>query len=276
MSKSITPNTLLACAMPLLLLMAKLKQTEALDSQSILPLRQQIVEEMHGFTERANTLHCPNRLVLAARYCLCTATDEFVLSTSWGINSVWPFQTLLSIVHQETSGGERFFIILEEISKSPTENLSLLEVMYVILSLGFEGKYYQEEQAVRDQIRHRLFNLIAMHSQETGKLLSPTADILKKSRTLTYHSWSRLKIIGIGVITLLSIGTVFNYLNFLSAQKPIAELWAINQEAAKIPLPALVMPALNPPPVTQKAIASHPTSHHHPLKHKHQHTMRRS
>ena len=71
--------------------------------------------------------------VLAARYVLCTFLDEIVLGTPWGSESVWSTQSLLSSFHNETWGGEKFFLILDSMLQDPAGNINLIELMYVCL-----------------------------------------------------------------------------------------------------------------------------------------------
>lgn len=251
MSKAAGFNPLITAATPLLILMVNLQQIKAVESQEVFALRQKLVEEIGQFVKQATAQNYSQRTVLAARYCLCTALDEFVLSSAWGSQSIWHQQTLLSIIHKETSGGERFFVILEEMTKTPQENLPLLELIYTILSLGFEGKYYCEERAVREQIRRHLFNLINIHRKEPEKLLSPNTGILKNTRTHSVNSWSRLKILGVSLLTLVGVGLIFNLATFFSVHHSIQELWRISQDAGKIPLPLAETPA---PPLSPKIV----------------------
>ena len=102
--------------------------------------------------------------VMSARYVLCSAIDEAVVTTPWGAQSEWPKMSLLSRFHNETFGGEKVFQLLERLSRDPVKHLAILELLYLCLSLGFEGKYRVMErggpqlEAVRDalyrQIRH--------------------------------------------------------------------------------------------------------------------------
>ena len=76
-----------------------------------------------------------------------------VLSTPWGGESEWSHQSLLSTFHNETLGGEKFFLILERVMPDPATNLELLELMYLCLSIGFKGKYLLQasgEQQLED------------------------------------------------------------------------------------------------------------------------------
>src|SRR5690606_40799872 len=80
-----------------------------------------------------------NSQVMATRYVLCTAIDEAVVTTPWGNESEWSQMSLLSSFHNETFGGEKFFQLLERLSRNPVKHLLMLELMYLCLALGFEG-----------------------------------------------------------------------------------------------------------------------------------------
>ncbi|NVZ22039.1 type IVB secretion system protein IcmH/DotU [Pseudomonas costantinii] len=102
--------------------------------------------------------------VISARYVLCSVIDEAVVTTAWGSRSDWPKMSLLSRFHNETFGGEKVFQLLERLSRDPIKHLAMLELMYLCLAIGFEGKYRIMErgesqlEAVRDalyrQVRH--------------------------------------------------------------------------------------------------------------------------
>jgi len=104
-------------------------------------LHELMTHEIHQFQKQALTEGIDQKTVYTARYVLCTAIDEAVLNTPWGSDSGWAQNSLLSSFHQEVSGGERFFSMLKELSETPTRNRELLELMYLCLSLGFEGRY---------------------------------------------------------------------------------------------------------------------------------------
>jgi type VI secretion system protein ImpK len=85
-----------------------------------------------------------------------------VLSTPWGSQSPWSEQTLLSIFHKETWGGEKFFIILEHLRQEPAVHIDLLELVYLCLALGFEGKYRVDERGQRrlEDVQENLYRTI--------------------------------------------------------------------------------------------------------------------
>ena len=142
-------NPLVQAASPLLILMGRLRTS--LSNPDIAGLRRQALDQVRDFEERARTAGIPNEIVLAARYVLCAALDEAVLSTPWGGQSEWAGQTLLVTLHRETWGGEKFFDMLERTSGDPGRHINLMELQYLCLALGFAGKY-----AVADRGHARL------------------------------------------------------------------------------------------------------------------------
>ena len=80
-------NPLIQAASPLLLLAGQLRGT--LSAPDIAAFRRHVLEEIRLFEERARAARISNEVVLAARYALCAALDEAVLSTPWGAQSEW-------------------------------------------------------------------------------------------------------------------------------------------------------------------------------------------
>ncbi len=139
-------------------------------------LHQRLVNEIKAFESKAKEMGIKPEIVLSARYILCTVLDEAVLNTPWGAESAWTQRTLLSMFHNETSGGEKFFLILDRMRDMPAENLTILEMIYIFLSLGYEGKYrvlHRGKESL-EQIRDELFRIIRNHRGEYERSLSPS------------------------------------------------------------------------------------------------------
>ena len=127
-------------------------------------LNDRLVLAVTQFETRALQGGVENSQVMSARYVLCSVIDEAVVTTPWGAQSEWSKMSLLSRFHNETFGGEKVFQLLERLTRDPVKHLAMLELLYLCLSLGFEGKYRVMErgvtqlEAVRDalyrQIRH--------------------------------------------------------------------------------------------------------------------------
>jgi type VI secretion system protein ImpK len=137
-------NPLLQAASPLLILMGRLRTT--LIPTDIGTLRRQTLDQIREFEERARAGGIAPETVLAARYALCAAVDEAVLSTPWGSQGEWREQTLLITLHREAWGGEKFFDMLQRISADPARHIDLMELQYVCLALGFAGKFQVAER----------------------------------------------------------------------------------------------------------------------------------
>jgi type VI secretion system protein ImpK len=152
-------------------------------------LHQQLVSEIKSFDNRAREAGIKPEIVLAARYIMCTVLDEAVLNTPWGAESAWTQRTLLSMFHNETEGGEKFFLILDRMRNSPAENLDIIELMYILLSLGFEGKYrvVHRGREMLEQVRDDLFQIIRNHRGEYERSLSPNWQGLGKIRNTLAH-----------------------------------------------------------------------------------------
>src|SRR5579872_3790924 len=166
-------NPLLQAAVPILVLAGRLRgQISNADVES---LRRQAIQEIRGFEERARRADVPAEDVLAARYALCTAIDEAVLNTPWGAQSDWSSHSLLVTFHRETAGGEKFFQILDRVSKEPQRYLALLELLYVCLALGFEGKYRLDDRGAARlaEVRENLYQRIDGLRDGDGSELSP-------------------------------------------------------------------------------------------------------
>jgi len=192
-------NPLVNAASTLIAVFEKTRQ--ALSHQDVGGLHQRLVNEIKAFESKAKETNIKPEVILSARYALCAALDEAVLNTPWGSESAWPQRTLLSVFHNETSGGEKFFLILDRMKEQPAENLYILELMYIFLSLGFEGKYRVIHRG-RDhieQMRDDLFATIRRQRGEYERSLSPHWQGLGRTRkSLTHYipMWVVASIIG--------------------------------------------------------------------------------
>ncbi|MBC3411216.1 MULTISPECIES: DotU family type VI secretion system protein [Pseudomonas] len=166
-------NPLEQAAGPLLALLTRLRNTIAHPAPS--SLRAQLLAYLRQFEERAEAGGVPRNEVLLARYALCTALDEAVLSTPWGSASDWGKQSLLITVHNEAWGGEKVFQLMEHCLQSPRERLNLLELLYLCTSLGFEGRYrvMNGGRAQLEALRERTAAAIRNARGESERELSP-------------------------------------------------------------------------------------------------------
>ncbi|VXB63756.1 type IVB secretion system protein IcmH/DotU [Massilia sp. 9I] len=154
-------NPLVRAANPLLDLVTPLRHMAT--HPDVESLRMQLVQAIKGFEASAKAAQVQHDQIAAARYALCTLLDETISSTPWGGGGVWASRSLLVAFHNEAFGGEKFFLILQKLSQDPKNNLPALELMYLCLALGLEGRYrvIDNGRSQLEQLRERLQGLIA-------------------------------------------------------------------------------------------------------------------
>ncbi|MDE2277222.1 MAG: type IVB secretion system protein IcmH/DotU, partial [Burkholderiales bacterium] len=165
-------NPLVQAAAPLLSAAPRLRAT--LRHPNPAALRATLVESVRRFEAAARAQGLPNEQVVAARYILCTLLDEAASSTPWGGSGAWAAQSLLVHFHNEAWGGEKVFQLLTRLAENPAQHRNLLELVWVALSLGFEGRYRVLDNGRQqlDSVRERLAQMLRQQSGAAEKTLS--------------------------------------------------------------------------------------------------------
>jgi type IV/VI secretion system ImpK/VasF family protein len=228
-------------AKPALMLMTQIQQSVRMPN--IEKIHQQFIEEINLYIQSLEQLECSPFLIDCSAYCLCAAIDETVLATEWGTKSIWVQKSLLSLFRSETLGGERFYIIIEKLCEEPRKHIGVIELIYTILSLGFEGQYYGKDREKRNTIRNHLYQVIYKERGKIIKQLSPHwSDVQTiESRVKRKLVVKRLSLIGVICIIILYVfysfeiaqvnHSVINRLDRLGNESPItAYSQLINRE----------------------------------------------
>lgn len=151
-------NPLLGAAATLLALLEQLRNTSTHDDPA--GLRQQLLAQIAEFEAVASANGVARPKVTAARYLLCSFIDEVIAQTPWGADS--SERSLLQEFHDERSGGEKAFQLLDRLGQDAAANADLLELFYVCLRLGFEGRYHgvANGRAQLDAIAARVLDVV--------------------------------------------------------------------------------------------------------------------
>ncbi|CAN5318502.1 DotU family type VI secretion system protein [soil metagenome] len=180
-------NPLLAAAAPLLNAAPGLRAT--LTHPNPAGLKQALADNIRAFEAKARAAGIPNDQVVAARYVICTLLDESAASTPWGSSGAWAGQSLLVEFHNETFGGEKVFLLMSKLAENVNGNRALLELLYVALAFGFEGRYrlVADGRAQLDSVRARLAGMLqadaaAAINQELSPHWRPAAAAAAKLR----------------------------------------------------------------------------------------------
>ncbi|HAW91770.1 MULTISPECIES: type VI secretion system protein TssL, long form [unclassified Arsukibacterium] len=170
---SISDNVLVDEAAVLFSLVGPIRSTPS--HNDVNGLKKQCVGLINQYEQQLRVKGIVAEVIEQARYTLCCFIDEIVLNTSWGGNSDWATESLLSTFHNETFGGEYFFTLLESAISQPAQNLTLLELQYLCLSFGFVGKMRVEERGYEklELIKDRAYKAIRSQRGEPARELSP-------------------------------------------------------------------------------------------------------
>ncbi|QEN90066.1 type VI secretion system protein TssL [Labrys sp. KNU-23] len=130
--------TIVASAAPLLNLAHALRHTA--DQPDIEQLRRTTTEAINRYErDLAGARVSPER-ARAAHYVVCATVDDVVLSKPWGVRAGWARSGLVSTYHMDVTGGDKVFDLLDHFHQSPGANKDLLLLIYLCLSLAFEGR----------------------------------------------------------------------------------------------------------------------------------------
>jgi type VI secretion system protein ImpK len=222
-------NPLVQAASSLLLLAGQLRGSLA--AMDVAELRRYALDEVRQFEETARSSGVSNETIVAARYVLCAALDESVLATPWGSQSEWSQHPLLVALHREAWGGEKFFDMLERVSTDPARHLDLMELQYLVLALGFTGKYQVLDRGHERlaEVQHALYRKIRDHRGPPATDLSLRWQGLQDRRNplIRYVPWW---VVGAAALAILAVTFTVYYARLGRAAAPVQE------ELAKIGL----------------------------------------
>lgn len=242
-------NPLVRAAGPLLALTSRLRSTPAVPDLEA--LRERTIREFRDFETRAMGEGVTPEELREGRYALAATIDDIAQNTPWGGHGAWARKSMVNVFNRETFGGERFFELLDHVRRDPARNLNLLELMYLCLALGFEGRYRLAARGASElnRIRDDVYRAIRNQRGEFERELSPHWRGVAAAHTplRRYLPVWMLGLICAGLLFL--IFSVFLFLLINAREPALAALGKIPPAAAEIvrpPAPRPVAPA--PPP----------------------------
>ncbi len=242
---------LTAAAGPLLDLLSRL----AADVRTADPaeLGNRAKRAMQAFLGEARRLGLAADIVEESHYALCAAIDDVASATSWGQGGIWSAHSLSSELHRDVKSGERFFVRLIRMQENPGHFREALEVAYLCLALGMQGRYRLERngRAELDRIREGLYQLLVQMRGSWERELSPHwrgVDAPHHAKAREIPSWAvaafALAVLGIAYAWIAgSLAWRTDDLFSRMAALPPAALPAIQRAAPP------QAPSLPPPPV---------------------------
>ncbi|MCW8327880.1 type IVB secretion system protein IcmH/DotU [Photobacterium sp. SDRW27] len=191
-------NPLLNAASELLALLVSLpRQGSPLDIDGF---RQQLLDGIADFKRRGLFLDYHPSVVEKSCFVLCAAFDETILYTGWGVKSRWENNSLLSKVFNQRNGGEVFFHLLDQARRQPSKLVDFLELQYVLIMLGFLGKYRHSERHKINELQSELYTIVRYYREESALLVPKTPELPDIQKPWCFLSTSKLLLISLSVI----------------------------------------------------------------------------
>lgn len=225
-------NNLFSASSTLLNIAAELRRPHT--NIDLAKLRQNLTLEVNAFNLKAKNFDITESQSALARYILCATLDEFVLATPWGANSNWSEYSLLNTFHQDSSGGAKFFTIMEKLQQDPAKNLPLLQLIYNCLALGYTGKYRitQGGQQQLAKIRQALYQLLIDSQEKSAQGFTVRSKLLQAE---VVNQIRRVPVKRLAIITAVTLSIIFSFyfllINF-SASKTMKNLRSITVESS--------------------------------------------
>jgi type VI secretion system protein ImpK len=246
--------TLVRSAAPLLNLAHALRYTE--EQPDIEQLRRVAVEAV-GRYERdlAGARISPER-ARAAHYIICATVDDVVLSKPWGVRAGWARSGLVSTFHMDVTGGDRVFDLLDHFHQSPGANKDLLLLIYLSLSLAFEGRTRVSPRGnlelgrIRDSLYKTLLGQYGVFERELSPHWKGVAARHKPLRTAA-ALWTLLSVLAL----IFAFGYLFFTLSLNGASDDTFQRLA-NLPPRDTPSILIAQPA--PPPEPPPVVAQEP------------------
>lgn len=155
----------------LLLIAIRMKEAEDLGEPSA--LRKLINHYLELFRKNCELSGTGPEKIHDTQYALVALLDETVLSSPGACRDYWITRPLQLDIFGDNIAGEEFYRKLKKLLLNPEKNLEVLEVYYLCLSLGFEGKYRICDTAERIELIQNLGQKIRSMRMNSSCGLSP-------------------------------------------------------------------------------------------------------
>ncbi|PZO74680.1 MAG: type VI secretion system protein TssL [Mesorhizobium amorphae] len=193
----------------------------------------------------------------AAHYVVCATIDDVVLSQPWGVQGGWARSGLVSTFHMDVTGGDRVFDLLDHFHRNPGANKDILFLIYLCLSLAFEGRTRVSPRGTLElmQVRDGLYRTLRGQFGDFERELSPHWRGVS-ARHKPLRNWTALWALLAALVLVLAIG----YLLFTLALNRASDTTLAGFAGAVAePVPSLAaVPDPDPPTEVAEATVSPP------------------
>ncbi|MGL4237606.1 type IVB secretion system protein IcmH/DotU [Tabrizicola sp.] len=159
-------------AAPLLNLANAMRRKRA--APDIAALRRDTIAAIKTYEKQLSAAGILPEQARAAHYVVCATVDDVIRNTPWGGD--WSVEGLVSTFHHDVTGGDKVFELLAYFQNAPGANRDLLLLIYLCLSLGFEGRTRVSPRGALElsQIRDNLYRILRGQFGMPERDLSPS------------------------------------------------------------------------------------------------------
>jgi type VI secretion system protein ImpK len=193
LSKTLSgPRDISALCTDLFLMIIRMREAEDLGDPA--SLRKLIAFYLDLFEKNCKTIGMAQDSIAESKYAIVALMDETVLSVPGSCRDYWISTPMQLDYFGDNIAGQEFFNKLAKLLLQPENKKDVLEVYYLCLSLGFEGKYKimapEERITIMDDLGRKLRRTRVRVSAE----LSPhgrraETSVHKKSTSFLFPLW---------------------------------------------------------------------------------------
>lgn len=136
-------------------------------------LRHKILTVFRKMSDEGRQIGVRTEELQEAQYALSAFLDETIMASEWHHKETWSRQSLTVELFQDPNAGDVFFNRLEQIRSKGKTKVQVLEVHYLCLTLGFEGKYGALSHEELQGLIYKLSQEIKQHTKKSYDELSP-------------------------------------------------------------------------------------------------------
>ncbi len=247
-------NIMLAEAQPVLALVAGVRSGRV---RLPMPELHRRASEAIARFERAIAPHYPEEQRQRAKYAVCATADD-VAQNLPGIGTdgaEWARRSMVVQFFQENIGGDRFWQLVDDMLRTPNDNLDLIELYHACLAAGFEGRF-----RVMPDGRRRLHEIMARLHGALPHVRSLSMTELSprwrgETAPVARVGWSLVALAGaIAAAVLLLVFIVLRLMLASSAEDPRHRLAGLRPDA-RLTLSRPAAPPPNRPSVQASRLA---------------------
>ena len=205
------------------------RQTEPKDVDRF---RQSLLEGIAQFRQNGIHLEYHPSIIEKSCFVLCAAFDEAILYTTWGDRVRWENHSLLSKVFSERNGGEVFFQILEKACQQPAKLVDFIELQYVMLMLGFQGRYRDREESLLHEVKSDVYNIVSDYRFESNLPIPRTPTLPETKKPIQMLSIKKLVLFLIAFVILAY--TASEYMYFDRSRQVIDEVHSVEMSSMSL------------------------------------------